>query len=207
MSSIAILAYGSLIEDPGKELKPLFTRCIKPVQTPFSVEFACSSGTRDGAPTLVPVDVGGATVGGVLLVLDATVDRAKAEDLLWRRETRNECTDKPYPRTSNPGPNSVLIKCVCNFAGFETVLYTWIAPNIERLSPDRLAELAICSARRSAGAKRMDGISYLNSIIDAGISTPLSSKYEAAILEKTGAANLNDAYCMISSGEGRESAR
>ena len=207
MSSISILAYGSLIDDPGIELKPLVTRCIKPVQTPFSVEFARSSSTRNGAPTLVPVDVGGATVGGVLLVLDTTVDRAKAEDLLWRRETKNQCTGKPYPRTSNPGPNSVLIKCIYNFAGFETVLYTWIAPNIERLDPGRLAELAICSARRSAGAKRMDGISYLSSVIDAGISTPLSSKYEAAILEKTGVVNLNDAYCMIRSGAVRESAR
>lgn len=60
MTRIAILAYGSLIEDPGKELQPLISERIEDVETPFSIEFARSSRSRDGGPTLVPVEVGGA---------------------------------------------------------------------------------------------------------------------------------------------------
>jgi len=56
MGSIGILAYGSLIEEPGKEIEPLIRERRKGIKTPFSIEFARSSSTRDGAPTLVPVE-------------------------------------------------------------------------------------------------------------------------------------------------------
>ena len=51
---IGILAYGSLIDDPGREIEPLIIRRLKGVETPFQIEFARSSSTRDGAPTLIP---------------------------------------------------------------------------------------------------------------------------------------------------------
>ena len=205
MTSIAVLAYGSLIDEPGTELSPLVTRRIKRVKTPFCIEFARSSSTRDGAPTLVPVAVGGAPVYGVLLVLENTVDRAKAEDLLWRRETRNEGTGKSYPRPPMLGPNKVIIECRFNFAEVEIVLFTKIATNIDRLTPDHLADLAIGSARRGAGAKQMDGISYLISAINNGMSTPLLPKFKDSILEKTGAASLEDAYSLIRSSVSQQS--
>jgi len=53
MSGIGILAYGSLIIDPGPEIGPLIVRRITTV-TPFVVEYARLSRTRGGAPTLVP---------------------------------------------------------------------------------------------------------------------------------------------------------
>lgn len=57
--SIGILAFGSIINEPGEELAAAVTRRIE-VETPVAVEFARSSRTRDGAPTLVPVNRGAA---------------------------------------------------------------------------------------------------------------------------------------------------
>ena len=46
MARIAILAFGSLIEDPGKELHPRIRERIEGIKMPFSIEFARSSGSR-----------------------------------------------------------------------------------------------------------------------------------------------------------------
>ena len=199
---IAILAYGSLIEDPGTELKPLISGRIQGIETPFSIEFARSSRSRAGAPTLVPVDVGGAPVSAVLLVLNAEVDRAQAEDLLWRRETRKESSDNHYVRPTGPGDDCVLVECANGLAGVETVLFTKIGANIKKRTPEYLAELAIDSARGEVGARKADGIIYLASAIRQGIETPLLAEYQAAILRKTGAANLKEAHEMVRSGNG-----
>jgi hypothetical protein len=197
MSSIGILAYGSLIEEPGKELEPLVSERISNVQTPFSVEFARSSRSRGGAPTLVPVARGGAPVQAVILMLDATVNIERAEDLLWRRETRNESGGKHYNPTINPGPNSVIIKRLNDFHGAKAVLYTHIESNIKTLTPGHLADLAICSARDKACLPGRDGISYLSSVKRHGILTPLMREYEAAIFDKTGAKTLEEALEKI----------
>lgn len=200
MPRIGILAYGSLIEDPGKEITPVVRERIPDVQTPFSVEFARSSIYRDGAPTLVPIGEGGAPVRGAILVLDPTVEVRRAEDLLWRRETRNECSDKHYRPPAKSGPDTVVVEHLQNVANVEMALYTKIGANIENRTPEHLADLAICSARREAGANRMDGISYLISVKRQGIQTPLMSNYEAAILQKTKAQTLNEAYEKIRQG-------
>lgn len=201
MDSIAILAYGSLVDDPGDELGPLVSRCIEHVKTPFCVEFARSSSSRDGAPTLVPVEVGGCPIDATLLVLDPTVKLTYVEDILWRRETRNEDLDKHYMRPCNPTRDSVLIERVSNFSRVETVFYIKIGQNIEKLklTSNHLADLAIKSARGQAGAKRMDGISYLLSVIKNGVSTPLLPKYRADILKKTQTRCLVEAYFKIRS--------
>jgi hypothetical protein len=60
MSRIGILAYGSLIEEPGKEIEPLICDHRVRIETPFSIEFGRSSSTRDGAPTVVPAKPGAA---------------------------------------------------------------------------------------------------------------------------------------------------
>lgn len=200
MCSIGILAYGSLIEDTGKEIGPLVRERICKVSTPFSVEFARSSTSRGGAPTLVPVE-GGAFVQAVILVLDAALNVERAEDLLWRRETRNKCKSKHYKPTSNPGPNSVIIKRLNDFNGVKTVLYTHIETNIESLTPEHLADLAICSARDKACPPGKDGISYLVFVKRHGIVTPLMKEYEAAILDKTGAKTLDEALKKIKLGD------
>ena len=200
MARIAILAFGSLIEDPGKELCPRIRECNKGIKTPFSIEFARSSRLRDGGPTLIPVDGGGCPVNAVLLVLDPAVELAEAMDLLWRRETRKEFSGKRYVRPANPGSNRVLVECLKNFHDFDVVLYTKIGANIEVLTADRLAELAICSARGEAGANRKDGISYLASVLRQRITTPLTPCYKAAILRKTRARDLDEAHKKIREG-------
>ena len=52
-SSVGILAYGSLIAEPGVEIGSLIVRRID-ILTPFSVEYARFSATRGGRPTAVP---------------------------------------------------------------------------------------------------------------------------------------------------------
>ncbi len=195
MSRVGILAYGSLINDPGQELCPLVSERICGVETPFCVEFARSSTTRDGAPTLVPVEQGGCNVQAVILVLDTSTTVERAKDLLWRRETRNEASSKHYNPQAIPNSSRVCIKRLDNFHGVEIVLYTYIKDNIsvETRTPQHLACLAIRSARNQSGADENDGISYLVSVKKARIVTPLMANYEAAILRKTGATTLDEA--------------
>lgn len=50
---IGILAYGSLIKEPGVEIEPLIVERI-PTQTPFMVEYARLSQSRGGGPTVIP---------------------------------------------------------------------------------------------------------------------------------------------------------
>lgn len=193
MSRIGMLAYGSLIEEPGKEIEPLICERKEMIETPFAIEFARSSSTRDGAPTVVPVKSGGSRVHATVLVLDAGVNLEKAQDLLWRRETRNECTDKHYTPPSEPNPNKMAVEKLDNFAGLDVVLYTKLGTNITDPNAAKLADLAIESAKAEAGRTGRDGISYLLSVKRQGISTPLMQGYEKEILRKTGTSNLEDA--------------
>ena len=200
MARIAIFAFGSLIDDPGEELHLRIREQIEGIKTPFSIEFARSSGSRGGGPTLVPVDDGGSPVNAVLFALDPAVGLEEAMDLLWRRETRNESSGKRYVRPDDPGDNHVLVESLQDFQGFDVILYTKIGANIEVLTADRLAALAIGSARGEAGANRKDGISYLASVLRQGITTPLTPGYKASILRKTGAGDLDEAHAKIRGG-------
>lgn len=193
MSRVGIFAYGSLIEEPGKEIEPLIHERKERIETPFLIEFARSSSTRDGAPTVVPVESGGSRVHGTILVLDAGINVEEAKDLLWRRETRNECTDKHYTPPYRPNPNRMVVKKLDNFAGICVVLYTKLGANITDPNATKLADLAINSAKAEAGRTGMDGISYLLSVKRQGISTPLMQGYESEILRKTDTSNLENA--------------
>lgn len=193
MSRVGILAYGSLIEEPGKEIEPLICERKKRIKTPFIIEFARSSSTRDGAPTVVPVESGGGRVHAIIFVLDADVNLEKAQDLLWRRETQNECTDKHYTPPSAPNPNRVVVETLDNFAGLDVVLYTKFGANITDPCAAKLTDLAIKSAKAEAGRSEKDGISYLLSVKRQAISTPLMQGYENEILWKSGTLNLEDA--------------
>ena len=95
----------------------------------------------------------------------------------------------------------MIVKSAANLGGVDIVLYTQIRANIENLSVVRLADLAISSARKGAGARGNDGISYLLSAMKQGISTPLMSEYKAAILRKTGAGKLEEAHAKVRSGD------
>ena len=201
MDRIGILAYGSLIEDPGVELAPLISARINDVETPFNIEFARSSRTRGKAPTVVPVNRFGAPVTGVILVLHAEIEIDMARDLLWRRETRNEGSNRRYRNPVSPLGSQVMIAEVEGLHGMDTVLYTRIEANISNPTPEKLARLAIKSAVGKAGLDGNDGISYLISLKRQKVETPLMADYEAEILKSLGASSLHDALALVRSGQ------
>lgn len=184
--SVGILAYGSLIGEPGDELKPKIVRQIC-CRTPFKVEYARTSSTRKGAPTLVPYRAGG-HVSAQILVVDLAIREAK--DRLYRREFRK--THGAYTASK-----SFRIETRRNFQGIDDVIYASFVANIEGLTAGKLARHAISSARKLDNGK--DGISYLMNAMKAGISTPLSESYKAEILKQTGTTSLSYALttCRI----------
>lgn len=186
--TVGILAYGSLIDDPGDELAPIISHIIRDVVTPFSVEFARKSSSRGDAPTLVPHS-DGAPVRAAILVVEATADQAS--DILWRRETRKTDVTLCYPGERPNRPDAVRIDRITDLTGVDLVLYAAIGANVTPLTPKRLAELAVASV---AKAKRgLDGISYLLAAKSNGIATPLSPAYEAEILRLTATDSLDRA--------------
>jgi hypothetical protein len=66
-AAVGILAFGSLIDHPGWEIEEVIIEQKTDVLTPFKVEFARASKTRAGAPTLVPVGIGGSRIRAHLL--------------------------------------------------------------------------------------------------------------------------------------------
>jgi hypothetical protein len=83
-----------------------------------------------------------------------------------------------------------------HFHGLGLVFYTRIGPNIEGLTADKLAELAIGSAVAVRGGeleKGTDGVSYLIAAKKNGIVTPLMPTYEQQIKSKTGTQSLEEA--------------
>ena len=78
---LGILAFGSLIEDPGAEIEAVLVGRKPNVWTPFCVEFARGSIKRGGAPTLVPVERGGTPVLAQILLVN--VSEQEAKDRLW----------------------------------------------------------------------------------------------------------------------------
>lgn len=187
--TFGILAFGSLLDDPGAELRECVVRRIESVETPFAVEFARSSRTRCGGPTLVPVTTGGAAVGASVLVLKKTVGEQLARDLLYRRETQQVGEPVSYRDA-----RSDWIRTISLFGGLDACLYTALKPNIHPLTVARLADLAITSASRRAGADQRDGISYLEGQKQRGLVTPLMAGYEAELLSRTGARDLAGAW-------------
>jgi hypothetical protein len=186
---VGILAFGSLIAEPGTELAASLGRRISEVTTPFNVEFARSSASRDGAPTLVPVREGGAQVLATLLVLKPGANVAEARDMLWRREMHLVGSTSSYPA----GKTEVQIKEICPFNGIGHVLYAEPEVNLNPLSAEHLARLAVDSARKKSGQRKEDGISYLIAAKRNGIKTPLMPDYEAAVLRLTGQGTLETA--------------
>src|SRR6266851_1940977 len=121
--AIGILAFGSLIRDPGKEIEACIETCIN-CTTPFSVEFARLSQKRGNAPTLVPVKEGGSRVNAKILVLNDKVTLEQAKTLLWKRETGKECGKYREPDKQKSNPKKMLARTIRCFESLDTVLYT-----------------------------------------------------------------------------------
>ena len=190
-STVGILAYGSLIGDPGAEIEPVILWRID-CRTPFKVEFARASKSRKGGPTLVPYD-NGTEVAAQILVVDLPL--SEATDRLYRRERHKVGERVVYDASRKVALNRVIIKTLPDFEGVNKVLYTSIGANIEELTATKLAELAIASARALNNGN--DGISYLIHAEEAGIRTPLSDEYETEIKRLTGAASLKEAVAEL----------
>jgi hypothetical protein len=184
---VGILAYGSLIGDPGAEIEPHITRRIS-CRTPFKLEFARASRTRKGGPTLVPYKDGSEVAAQILLV---DLSLKEATNRLYRRETRNTDPNTFYVPPKIMTLNTVVVESLRSVEGVETVLYTKIGPNIEEPTAIKLAELAVNSARALQDGK--DGISYLINAKRFGIQTPLTPNYETEILRLTGTDSLEAA--------------
>ncbi len=195
--SVGILAYGSLGDDPGVEIGPLIVERIENVETPFCVEFARTSRTRVGAPTLVPVSEGGSRIKGKILVLEDRISETEATDMLWRRETRREGSGEKYEAPAQPDVNAVVVRRLEDFERLDVVLYAEIGANIADPTPRKLAELAVNSARSRAGREAKDGIAYLIGVKENGVETPLMPDYESEILRQTGTKTLLQARGML----------
>ncbi|QDU98601.1 hypothetical protein [Lignipirellula cremea] len=197
--AIGILAYGSLIRDPGSEIKPAIANRITCI-TPFKVEFARLSQKRGNAPTLVPVKAGGSHVRAVVLVLNVKVTEQEAKTLLWHREI-GKYNNQAYAEPHDPerSPKKVLIRTLQNFESVERVLYTDFPESGKLPKPDGklLAEAALISAQKQSVTKGMDGISYLIAAISAGIETALLPSYKREILALTGAETLKEALANL----------
>lgn len=198
---IGILAYGSLIADPGDEIRNALDDRIRGVQLPFNVEYARRSRTRGGAPTLVPVPEGiGGPVKGEILVLKATITEEEAKNMLYRREIHGVGLGQIYNHQNQVKKEGLIIKELENFHGIPLIIYTYLNPNIVEildlnLSDEKkagiLAEAAINSITPETYKDHKDGIWYLYQNIQSGIITPLTEPYKNEILRRAnGAADL-----------------
>jgi len=191
--TVGILAYGSLIANPGAEIECATVETKEGITTPFNVEFARSSNERHGAPTLVPVTGHSAPVRARVFVLN--VSEVEATDRLYRREINKVGSARRYRVPKNPGPNTVIVKRLEKFEGIDVVLYTEIAANIQNLTAETLATHAIKSARAQDDGR--DGISYLIDAKNYGVETPMSAAYEEEIKKQTQASDLQEALRKV----------
>lgn len=198
---LGILAYGSLIDFPGEEIRSVEIDRV-PCLTPFKVEFARKSSTRGDAPTLIPSDnlKIGKNVNAFIIILDNKIAIGDAKSMLWRREIHKVDKSMPYKEPERITVDRVVVKEINNFMDVETVLYTSIGSNIEeKITPNLLAELAINSFLKGAGKNGKDGIRYLLSAKKNKIITEFSEEYEKQILYKTEAKNLDEAIILLDS--------
>lgn len=202
---VGVLAYGSLLWDPGSELGDVLdlTSPVHDVKTRFAVEFARSSTTRGGGPTLVPVETGGAQILGAMFPFRERLPVNEAQTLVWRRETGS--TSGRYDALRNADhPDKVFVDAhEALHDEFDVVLVVRVRPNIEPLNGDELAQRAIDSARTEFGAESKDGISYLIGAKRFGIDTPLRSDYESAIFRTLDVTSLEEAWDVATTTRSR----
>lgn len=214
---IGILAYGSLISEPGPEIRSVLDHVIPEVQTLFPIEYARRSQSRAGAPTLVRVDFGNPVIGKILVLKDLVTSQY-AKDMLYRREMHRESImsiiydDEKQRNKHSKKLSPVLIECHKEFHGISEVYYTQIESNFPEIlskeiskdeKADFLADAAIKSINLDTYGQGLDGIQYLADNIDAGVITSLTEVYQKAILQKAGnATNLRQARRFISQKKG-----
>lgn len=203
-SEIGILAYGSLIDEPGNEILPYIIERLHCFQTPFNVEYARRSTGRKGAPTLTEVKDGvGKQVIAQVLILDSSVTENQAKDMLYRREI-NRVGDLTKTYAKRESKSSVTIMTIPEkpTIPYPRILYARMDADLTLVTDCKmtdqdkaaaLAQGAIGSVTDETYAQRRDGIAYLDRAIHNGIETKLTPFFKQAILAELGAADLEEA--------------
>lgn len=175
---VAVLAYGSLLYRPGPELAAVIVDRI-PCRTPFPVEYGRASPRWGGGPVLVP-HPDGAPVDGALLVLAAGVELGAAVEMLAAREGLQ-------------GTRGVV--SVAGVGGEHLVIAASLPRNLPLpdMAPEMLARRAIASV--AAGPR--NGVAYLRGAAEAGVRTPRTDAYAAAVLGAAGAGDLAEAERLV----------
>jgi len=210
-----ILAYGSLLADPGDFVAWATERRIDGVMTPYEVEYAHANCRRAGAPTLVPVPDGkGARVLAYILVVRPDMEGEAAADILYRRETDRIGDLGVYCCNGDQAneQDGVSVEVARDLAGVPHVFYARPNPNLDFVLRDdlpngekaeRLARLAADSVTAETFAAGQDGIRYLADAIRQGVRTPLTELYEQAVLRLAGdAPDLEEARRRIGRWKG-----
>jgi hypothetical protein len=174
---VAIVAYGSVIDDPGPAIRRLVVE-RRLCRTPFPVEFARVSPRWGGGPVLVPCSRGG-PVDGRLLVLSPGVGIGAAVELLRQRE-------------GLPGGRGIVEVAV---SGPLLLIAASLPLNLtpEHVTPLALARRAIASVAHGP----RNGVAYLRQVLRAGVRTPLTRAYEQALLELSGASSLGEVELVV----------
>ena len=172
--TVAVMAYGSLLYEPGPELAALIEERI-PRRTPFPVEYGRASMKWGDGPVLVPHPDGG-RVEGALLVLSRAVDLGTAVEALRVREG---LVDPSGVVEVDAGDGDLMV----------------IAASLPRnlplpdMEPTALAERAARSVENGA----RNGVAYLRGALDAGVETPRSRAYARAVMDLAGVEDLEAA--------------
>lgn len=189
---IGILAFGSLINNPGDELNKFIIKRIDNIETPFKIEYGRKSSKRGNAPTLIPVKSGGHKVNATLLVLSDSITLIEVKNMLYRREINIVGSKSEYTEKESPTVNQLVIEEYKNFKSIDVVLTAKYGCNLPEITPEILADYAIESYNSLEVEEGRDGISYLYNNLQNGILTPLTSDYERLILEKMNSKSLKE---------------
>ena len=193
MGKIGILAYGSVIDKPDKEIEAAMEVGAEiRINTDFKIEFARKSSTRADAPTLAVVTEGGSSVLGKLFILKSEITLQEAKNLLFRREN-----DKvgALSVVYSESIDWIKIKEHSPSHGCDKIIYASMKQNIPIPTAKLLAELAISSTKKHPmkNGVRADGIQYLYNVKKMGIVTPLIADYEKEILSQLRVDSLEQA--------------
>ncbi|MBU4502272.1 MAG: hypothetical protein KKA79_06755 [Nanoarchaeota archaeon] len=184
---IAILAYGSLIWEPGEEIKQHIIAVVDCI-TPFNVEYAQRSyKSRGGAPTLTKISGIGNKTRAKLLVLDYhnTIEgKKKVYSLICQRENtpKKEWNDEAEP------PKPIYIT---NLEDYDSVFYCAFKGEPENtITSENLVNWAKESviACNKEGKIENNGVRYLINCYKNGVVTPLTEEY----IQKLGGTNVEE---------------
>jgi hypothetical protein len=170
---LAVLAYGSLLWEPGEVLGALVAR-REPCRTPFGVEYGRVSRRWGDGPVLVPHPAGD-PVDGALLHLREGVALGEAVEALRIREGLPDA--RGVIEVQIPDRDDLLVLCAA--------LPHNLTP--AEMTPAGLAGRAIASVR--AGGTR-NGVAYLRGATACGVLTRLTAGYAVEVVARGGGGDL-----------------